>query len=217
MFLPRRVAGDRFGMAGWRRGEWRQQHRQDEEAIVRNPVRKLMGVALVGVLGALFALPMLTAGAQEGGPPPSPGDCTFDAAGTAPGTVTGSVTAPEGATQITATFTPDPGEPGTVQVQTFAVPPQVANFSFDVTGTGVVTANFSFGNGNAYATGCTGPGGVAAIAISRAPTAPTQAAAAQALAFTGSSNTPSYVLIGIAAVVLGAVLVVAARRRSQLS
>ena len=37
------------------------------------------------------------------------------------------------------------------------------------------------------------------------------------LAFTGSSNTPSYVLIGIAALVLGAVLVVAARRRSQVS
>jgi LPXTG-motif cell wall-anchored protein len=33
------------------------------------------------------------------------------------------------------------------------------------------------------------------------------------VALTGSSNTPSYVLIGLAAVVLGLVLVVAARRR----
>ncbi len=40
---------------------------------------------------------------------------------------------------------------------------------------------------------------------------------AAALAFTGSSDTPSYVLIGIAAIVVGAVLVVAARRRSQVS
>jgi LPXTG-motif cell wall-anchored protein len=42
-------------------------------------------------------------------------------------------------------------------------------------------------------------------------------AGAQALAFTGSNNTPSYVLVGIAALVLGAVLVIAARRRSRLS
>ena len=34
---------------------------------MRNPVRKFVGVALVGVLGALFALPMLAAGAQEVG------------------------------------------------------------------------------------------------------------------------------------------------------
>ena len=47
-----------------------------EEAIVRNPVRKFVGVALMGFLGALFALPMLAAGAQEfvpgEGPPPTP-------------------------------------------------------------------------------------------------------------------------------------------------
>jgi len=40
---------------------------------------------------------------------------------------------------------------------------------------------------------------------------------AAALAFTGSNNTPSYVLVGIAALVLGAVLVIAARRRSQVT
>src|SRR3954470_23123037 len=61
-----------------RRGEWRSTGSvwQDgaaesggtgkpayEEAIVRNAVQKLVGVALIGLLGA-FALPMLAAGAQ---------------------------------------------------------------------------------------------------------------------------------------------------------
>jgi hypothetical protein len=45
-------------------------------------VRKFVGVALMGVLGALFMLPMLGAGAQTNGsagsngvPPDPPGDC----------------------------------------------------------------------------------------------------------------------------------------------
>jgi LPXTG-motif cell wall-anchored protein len=189
------------------------------EAIVRYPVRKFMGVALVGVLGALFALPMIGAGAQEGGAiPPSPGPCSFTAGGTAPGTVTGTVTVPDGATQVVVTFTPDDT---THPAQTF---PQAApagggtvNFTFDVTEPGVVSANYNYLNDNTYVTGCGGPNGEEGIAINRAPTAPTAAAQAAALAFTGSSDTPSYVLIGIAAIVLGAVLVVAAKRRSQVS
>ena len=82
-----------------RRGEWRSTGAvwQDgaaesggagrpayEEAIVRNAVQKLVGVALIGLLGA-FALPMLAAGAQTNGstgsngvPPDPPGACTFD-------------------------------------------------------------------------------------------------------------------------------------------
>ena len=82
-----------------RRGEWRSTGAvwQDgaaesggagrpayEEAIVRNAVHKLVGVALIGLLGA-FALPMLAAGAQTNGstgsngvPPDPPGACTFD-------------------------------------------------------------------------------------------------------------------------------------------
>jgi LPXTG-motif cell wall-anchored protein len=35
------------------------------------------------------------------------------------------------------------------------------------------------------------------------------------LAFTGSSETPAYVFVGLAALVLGAVFVVAARRRAR--
>ena len=64
-------------------------------------------------------------------------------------------------------------------------------------------------------TGCTGPGGILAISI--ALPGRLRARRRSDLAFTGSSDTPTYVLIGIAALVFGAVLVVAARRRSQVS
>jgi LPXTG-motif cell wall-anchored protein len=75
--------------------------------------------------------------------------------------------------------------------------------------------NYTYGNENAYATGCTGPGGVTVVraeAISKGTTTP-----GKALAFTGSSNTPTFVVIGLAALVLGFVFVVAARRRSQVN
>ena len=58
------------------------------------------------------------------------------------------------------------------------------------------------------------PGGIEAISID---TSAGSRRGREVLAFTGSSDTPSYVLIGIAALVVGAVLVVAARRRSQVS
>ena len=56
-------------------------HPQQRRQIVRNPVRKFMGMALMGVLGALVALPMLAAGAQTNGStgtdgvPPAPPGC----------------------------------------------------------------------------------------------------------------------------------------------
>jgi LPXTG-motif cell wall-anchored protein len=43
------------------------------------------------------------------------------------------------------------------------------------------------------------------------------ASQAQALAFTGSNNTHSFVLIGVAALVVGLVLTVGARRRNKVS
>ena len=189
-------------------------HRQFEEAIVRSPVRRFAGLALIGVLGALFVMPMLPAGAQEGGPPSSPGDCTFTATGSAPGPVHVEVITPSGASEVVVTFAPSDGDP-TPQVFTQPAPAGggTATFDFDVTAPGLVTANFVFGNQSAYATGCSGPGGSEAISITRAA----DPAAAQSLAFTGSSDTPTYVLIGLAALVVGAVFVVAARRRSRVS
>jgi LPXTG-motif cell wall-anchored protein len=166
---------------------------------------------------------MLAAGAQEsGGAATPPGACTFSAAGEAPGTVTGSVTAPAGAKTVTVTFTPDAGQAGSPQSQTFPVPAGggTINFSFDVAVPGVVRANFSFGDGDGYSTGCSGPGGIESVSVhdpvpSGGASGPTQTHTAT-LAFTGSDSTPSYVLIGVAAVVLGAVLILMARRRRQV-
>ncbi len=94
-----------------------------------------------------------------------------------------------------------------------------------------ISVNVTHGNQNAYGSGCATPEGDVVMRVevksseatkprSHEATKPrsheaTKPAAA-ALAFTGSSDTPSYVLIGIAAIVVGAVLVVAARRRSKV-
>jgi LPXTG-motif cell wall-anchored protein len=193
---------------------------------VRHPVRKFVGVALIGVL-AVFAMPMLAAGAANnsddagsgGVDPPSPGLCiNFNATAPngIPGDVVGSVDVPAGANLVIITFTPTGGVPETHEFDVPSPAGGTIGFTFPITTTGVVTANYLYGNQNAYATGCTGPGGILAIEISRPVPAAAPAAAAK-LAFTGSSDTPTYVLIGVAALVFGLVLVVAARRRSQVS
>ena len=77
--------------------------------------------------------------------------------------------------------------------------------------------NFTFGNQNAYTAACAGVAGEVVVRVQAAQVTRPPVVEAQALAFTGSSDTPMYVLIGIAAIVIGTVLVVAARRRSHLS
>jgi LPXTG-motif cell wall-anchored protein len=198
-----------------------------------------VGVALIGLLGA-FALPMLAAGAQtattngsagSGGVPPAPpGTCTFDVtpnpipgvpqqftiSGNAPTTdntlvqlyVNGVPATPNGAGDV-VTATPTAGGTYTLLYTITSLPADNAGLPISV--------NFSFGNQNAYTADCTGPGGATVILVKATEAARPQQQQAAALAFTGSSDTPSYVLIGIAAVVVGAVLVVAARRRSQVS
>jgi LPXTG-motif cell wall-anchored protein len=181
---------------------------------VRKSVRKFVGVAVIGALGAFLALPMVAASAQETDPG-SPGTCSFSAGGTAPGTVTGTVTVPDGATKVIVTFTPATGP---AQEYTYDAPAGggTVPFSITVADAGVVSANYQYGYLDTYSTGCTGPNGTAGISISRTTGPSTAANNAAALAFTGSSDTPSYVLIGLAAIVVGAILVVAARRRSQV-
>jgi LPXTG-motif cell wall-anchored protein len=87
-----------------------------------------------------------------------------------------------------------------------------ANFHLD--GPTDVVANF-FLEGepitNAYAKGCGSPEGNLVIRVLGAQ------AAQQALALTGSNNTGTFVMIGVAAIVVGIVLTVGARRRSQIS
>jgi LPXTG-motif cell wall-anchored protein len=202
----------------------------DEEAIVRNPVRKMVGVALMAVLAAL-ALPMLAAGAQTNGstgsngvPPDPPGDCVILSVTPNPITALG--------TQVTVTGTAPSTDNTTVVLYANGIP-ATANGAGDVVSQPVtdgtftlkytVTAapvdlsvNFTFGNQNAYTAGCATPGGEVVVRVTLEAEQVTKPPAA-ALAFTGSSDTPSYVLIGIAALVVGTVLVVAARRRKQVS
>jgi LPXTG-motif cell wall-anchored protein len=90
-----------------------------------------------------------------------------------------------------------------------------------------LTVGFTYGDGNAYAASCTDSYGgtvlnVSDVVVTRngattAAATPAATPAAAQLAFTGSSNTPTYVLVGLAALVLGLVLVVAARRRTRVN
>ncbi len=180
---------------------------------MRSPVRKLIGVAVVGTLGALFAMPMLTAGAQT--EPAPPGDCvilsvTPNPVPDFPAVVTVSGTAPNGVHLTLYAQAPLPNGP-VVAVAEQDVTNGTWSLQVHVTEPTNVSANYTFGNKNAYTAGCATPSGDVVIHIDKA------ANAAKALAYTGSSNTPSFVLIGVAALVLGAVLIMAARRRSQVS
>jgi LPXTG-motif cell wall-anchored protein len=182
-----------------------------------------VGVALVGLLGAL-ALPMLAAGAQTtttipvdvGGncvvtvPPPT----TVDAG--AQVTIAGS--APEGVTVVLfANGQAAEPTPNTTD-QTVVVVGASGQFELRYTPTATVTlsVNFITAGSNAYTAVCADNAGRTNFPVTVNANEANKPKA-QALAFTGSSDTPSYVLIGIAAVVVGAVLVVAARRRRQVS
>jgi LPXTG-motif cell wall-anchored protein len=186
----------------------------------------------MGALCALSVMPMLAAGAQtvpgEGGAQPDPpGDCVILSVAPSPvpafpTQVTVSGTAPNGVRMVLYAD----GVPAVPQAPSDVVVQDVTDNTFvlkyTVNQPTNLSVNFTFGtdNGtdNAYTAGCATPGGEVVVRV-EVKAAEVKAARAKtaALAFTGSSDTPSYVLIGIAAVVLGAVLVVAARRRSRLS
>jgi LPXTG-motif cell wall-anchored protein len=192
-----------------------------EEAIVRNPVRKCVGVALMAAVGALFALPMVAAGAQtvpgEGAPEapictitsttPNP-VTTFPADVTVTGTVQSGV-------RVTLYGQTPPGTGTTVALASQDVTDGTFSLTANLSGETDLTVNFTYGTDNAYTSGCATPGGEVVVRVKS--NVASKGPAAASLAFTGSSDTPSYVLIGIAAIVVGAVLVVAARRRSHLS
>jgi LPXTG-motif cell wall-anchored protein len=178
-------------------------------------VRKFLGAALFGLLAVFVTAPGL-AGAQTvpgEGAPPVPGDCTFsvtpDPVTTIPTTVTVAGTAPGG---VTVELFVD-GATTPAQSTVLPAAPNPGSFSFPLAVTHddtSVQVSFLFGNKNAYVQGCTDIAGNAVTRI-------TKAAEASKLAFTGSNDTPTYVLIGAAAVVVGLVLVVAARRRSRVN
>jgi LPXTG-motif cell wall-anchored protein len=209
--------------------EWRRRERRVRSSrvsgrggIVRKTVRKTVGVALIGVLGA-FAL-QASAGAQEVPPDTTPPSCVILSvtpatvpAGGGLVTATGTVGADVHLTLYAQTPPADPGPGGpVVAIADQDVAAGSFSISGNVSGASDITLGTSFGDENAYTGGCATPAGEVVVRVNVAGNEVTRPAAA-ALAFTGSSDTPSYVLIGIAAIVLGAVLVVAARRRSNLS
>ncbi|HXY92077.1 MAG TPA: LPXTG cell wall anchor domain-containing protein [Acidimicrobiia bacterium] len=174
-------------------------------------MRRYLGIFVAGALASMVAVLGLasTASAQQtdvgaGGvcifnvlPNPVSGfPASVHIEGTAPAGST--VTAFSGATTLVSTVTAADG--------TFHSP------DFTLTGPTDVSANFSTQPGDGYATGCATAEGATVVRVDAAATT-----AQQPLAFTGSNNTPSFVLIGVAAVVVGLVLTVGARRRHRIN
>ena len=175
---------------------------------MRHPVHKLIGTAVVAALAVLVAAPALAGAQSTTTVAPS---CVFTVSGNPvpnppgfPANVTVSGTAsPVGAT-ITAYLD------GVAANTTTVKSDDTFSMVVHVTGEANLTVGLSFGL-NGYTGTCATPSGELVVRIRAAE------AAKAALAFTGSSNTVSYLLVGLAAVVLGFVFVIAARRRSQIN
>jgi LPXTG-motif cell wall-anchored protein len=184
---------------------------------VRNPVRKFLGAALIGLLGVFVAAPAI-AGAQTvpaETAPSVPGDCTFDVTpnpvAALPANVTIAGTAPAGVTVELFVN----GSTTASASQKLPAAPDPGAFSFPLTVTTdntQVGINYTYGNKNAYVQGCTNVAGTVVTRITVQVAGNTIAR----LAFTGSSDTPTYVLIGFGALAVGVVLVVASRRRARV-
>jgi LPXTG-motif cell wall-anchored protein len=160
---------------------------------------------------AIVALPAFATSAAADEPPPSPGPCTF--------TVTPNPVASFPADVVVSGSVPVSGVTVTVFINGVADGSVVAGASLQfsipvhLTAAANISVNYFFGNQNAYSTGCATPEGALVVRVESAAAA----AQAQALAFTGSNNTHPFVLIGIAALVVGLVLTVGARRRNKIS
>jgi hypothetical protein len=176
---------------------------------MQRPARKLTRIAIFGAIAAFGALPLFatSASAQSSGDAvctfnlvPNPIAPPFPAAvhieGTAPPNT--QVTAFNGGTLLVTTTADDAGN---FQSGNFGVNPDTE-----------VSATFAIAGGS-YATGCADPDGVLVVGVKSA----TAAQQAQALAFTGSNNTTTFVLIGVTALIVGLVLTVGARRGSRVS
>jgi len=169
-------------------------------------LRRLAAASVVGLVAVFVLAPPASAG--TGGAPTSPGACTFEVTGTFPNlTVHG--TTPAADVQVTAYFQADGSATQSVIGTTHLTNGGPWSFAFTAPSPGNVSANYTYGNKNAYTTGCIGPGGITVIHVGAEE-------AARNLAFTGSSHTTTYVLIGLAALALGTVLVIGARRRSRV-
>lgn len=169
-------------------------------------MKKMLGVAAVGVL-AVMSLASVAGAQTEGTAPPSPGPCVINInpalSQTFPVNVTVSGTAPVGVHMIifrdgASVAEGDVGASGTFSFPGINVPSAQT----------AISANYTYGDGNAYTTICADPAGTVVLRVK---------AEAAALAFTGSSsNTGTYVLVGVAAIVLGLVMLVGVKRRASV-
>lgn len=180
------------------------------KSVQKASVRRFVRFALAGVVAAFAAVPFASAAHAQEAPVLSEGVCVFNVlpnpVASFPAQVHIEGTAPPGAT-VTAYSGATP--------LVSAVADGSGNFvsaDFTLNEPTDVTANFVLEEDNGYATGCANPEGATVV---RVQTAAAQQAAA--LALTGSNNTPTFVMIGIAALVVGIVLTVGARRRSRIS
>jgi LPXTG-motif cell wall-anchored protein len=179
---------------------------------VRTSVRRLTRIGVMSAVVALAALPVFATSAAAADPPPSPGPCTF--------TVTPKPVASFPADVVVSGTVPQSGVTVTAFVNGVADGSVVAGANLQLsipvhlTSAANISVNYFFGNKNAYSTGCADPGGALVVRVDVASAAATQS---RALAFTGSNNTLSFVLVGVAALVVGLVLTVGARRRNKVS
>lgn len=179
-------------------------------------VRRLIGVTVMTVVLGGIAHAGAAGAVEPGeGAPPDPG-CSFTvtvAGGTVPPgatqatiTVTGAIGGASSGAQVSLVLNGQPGEPVAVGPDgTFSFGPLVVSVPVDV------SISYAFGNQNAYTNFCIGPGGQSVVRVAAG-----EVVRARALAFTGSDDTLRNVLIGVAAVVLGTVLVVGTRRRHRV-
>ncbi len=180
---------------------------------MQSSVRRFTRMAVVGAIAAFVAVPLLatSASAVDAG---AGAVCTFNVLPNpvpAGGTVHIEGTAPAGST-VTAFDVTNPGTP--IELIS-TVTDATGNFhsaDFAITPPRDISATFTLAGSN-YATGCANAEG---LLVTRVEAAVVQQQA-QALAFTGSNNTTSFVLIGVTALIVGMVLTVGARRRSRVS
>jgi len=175
---------------------------------VRRSIRMLtMSAVVVGTLGAFVGGSAVAASAQTTGDTAEQCVVLSPAPPLPAGAVQVKGTAPIGST---VQFFDAAGTAGPT-----AVTDGSGNFLINVSNSpGQYSVNFTLQEGNGYASGCVDP---AADVVVKPVSVTTPAATAAALAFTGSSETSTYVLVGLAALVLGTVLIVAARRRSHVT
>lgn len=176
---------------------------------VQTSMRRFTRVVIVGAIAAFAAVPVFATPASAVTTSvcvfdvlPNPVNPPFPAAvhiqGTAPAGTT--VTAFNGSIPLVSVVV---GAGGTFSSANFFITPPID-----------ITATFTLAGDNNYSTGCSNPQGLLVVRVLGASVVAQQV---QALAFTGSNNTTSFVLIGVTALIVGVVLTVGARRRSRVS